>query len=78
MSFKRLAGLSFGALVVAGLGCAVTGCDSGMTGQQDEVSKEHMAKTEDMLKNIAPRMKEKKQAEAAAKKAASAGGRKAP
>ncbi len=39
MSFKRLAGLSFGALVVAGLGCAVTGCDSGTTGPQVEVSK---------------------------------------
>ncbi len=40
MSFKRLAGLSFGALVVAGLGCAVTGCGSGTTEQQVEVSPE--------------------------------------
>jgi hypothetical protein len=76
MSFRRLAGLSFGALMVAGLGCAVTGCDS--TGQQAEVSKERMAKTEDMLKNIGPQMKQKKQVEGAAKKAAAAQGRKAP
>jgi hypothetical protein len=75
MTFKRLAALSFGALVVAGLGCAVTGCDSGPTGQQIEVSK---AKTQDMLNNIGPQMKQKKQAEAAAKKAEAAGGRKAP
>jgi hypothetical protein len=73
MSFKRLAGRSFRALVVAGLGCAVTGCDSGTTGPQVEVSK-----TQDMLKNIGPQMKQKKQAEAAAKKAAAAAGRKAP
>jgi hypothetical protein len=76
MSFRHLAGLCFGALVVAGLGCAVTGCDS--TGQQAEVSNEHMAKTQDMLKNIGPQMKQKKQAEGAAKKAAAAKGRLAP
>ncbi len=67
MSFKRLAGLSFGALVVAGLGCAVTGCDSGTTGQHVEVSKERSAKTADMLQNIGPQMKQMKQADAAAK-----------
>jgi hypothetical protein len=74
MSFKRLAGLSFGALVVAGLGCAVTGCDSGPTVQQVQVAKE---KTQDVLTNIGPQMKQKKQAEAAAKRAAAAEGRKA-
>ena len=73
MSFRHLAGLCFGALVVAGLGCAVTGCDSGTTGPQVEVSK-----TQDMLKNIGPQMKQKKQAEGAAKKAAAAKGRLAP
>ena len=78
MSFKRLAGLSFGALVVAGLGCAVTGCDSGTTGKQAEVSQEYTEKTQDMLKNMGPQMKQKKQAEAAAKKAAAAEGRKGP
>jgi hypothetical protein len=78
MTFKRLAALSFGALVVAGLGCAVTGCDSGTTGKQVEVSQEYTEKTQDMLKNIGPQMKQKKQAEAAAKKAAAAEGRKGP
>jgi hypothetical protein len=77
MSSKRLAGLSVGALVVAGLGYAVTGCDSGTTGQQVDVSKEHLAKTNDMLSNIGPQMKQRKQAEAAAKKGAAAAGRKA-
>ena len=78
MSFNRLAGLSFGALVVAGLGGAVTGCGSGTTTKQVEVSREYTEKTQDMLKNIGPQMKQKKQAEAAAKKAAAAEGRKGP
>ncbi len=78
MSFKRLAGVSFGALVVAGLVCAVTGCDSGTAVKQVEVSKEYTEKTQDMLKNMGPQMKQQKQAEAAAKKAATAKGRKAP
>ena len=64
--------------MVAGLVCAVTGCDFGTTGQQDEASKEKTEKTHDMLKNMGPQMKQKKQAEAAAKKAAAATGRKAP
>jgi hypothetical protein len=78
MSFKRLAGLSFGALVVVGLGCPVTGCGSGTTPQQVEVSPEFTEKTQNMLKNMGPQMKQQKQAEAAAKKAAAAEGRKAP
>ena len=78
MSFKRLAGLSFGALAVAALGCAATGCDSGTTGKQAEVSKEFTEKTQDMLKNMGPQMKQKKQAEAAAKKAAASKGRQGP
>jgi hypothetical protein len=78
MSFKRLVGLCLGTLTVASLGCAVTGCDSGTSGKQVEVSKEYMDKTQDMLKNIGPQMKQQKQAEAAAKKAARAGGRTAP
>jgi Fe-S cluster biogenesis protein NfuA len=78
MSFKRLAGLSFGALVVAGLGGAVTGCGSGTTTKQVEVSPEFTEKTQNMLKNMGPQMKQQKQAEAAAKKAAAVEGRKAP
>jgi hypothetical protein len=78
MSFNRLAGLSFGALAVVGLGWAMTGCDSGTAVKQVEVSKEYTEKTQDMLKNMGPQMKQKKQAEAAAKKAAAAAGRKGP
>ena len=78
MSFNRLAGLSFGALVVAGLGCAVTGCDSGTTSKQVDVSQEFTDKTQDMLKNMGPQMKQQKQAEAAAKRAAAAQSRNAP
>ena len=77
MSFKRLAGLSFGALMVAGLGCAVAGCGSGTT-PQVEVAPEFTEKTENMLKNMGPQMKQQKQAEAAAKRAAAAQSRKAP
>jgi hypothetical protein len=79
MGLKRLVGLCLGTLVVVGLACAVPGCDSGSSqGKQVEVSKEYMDKTQDMLKNIGPQMKQQKQAEAAAKKAARAGGRTAP
>jgi hypothetical protein len=78
MAFKRLAALSFGALVVAGLGWAGTGCDSGTAVKQVEVSKEYTEKTQDMLKNMGPQMKQKKQAEAAAKKAAASKGRQGP
>jgi len=78
MSFNRLAGLSFGALAAVGLGWAMTGCDSGTAVKQVEVSKEYTEKTQDMLKNMGPQMKQKKQAEAAAKKAANVKGRKAP
>jgi hypothetical protein len=79
MSFKRLFGLCLGTLTIAGLGCAVTGCDSGgSSGKQVDVSKEYMDKTQDMLKNIGPQMKQQKQAEAAAKKTAGAGGGKTP
>jgi hypothetical protein len=76
MNFKRLIGLFGGTLTVVVLGWAVAGCDSGgSSGKSVEVSKEYMDKTQDMLKNIGPQMKQQKQAEAAAKKAARAGGR---
>ena len=46
--------------------------------KQVEVSPEFTEKTQNMLKNMGPQMKQQKQAEAAAKKAAAAEGRKAP
>jgi hypothetical protein len=75
MSFKRVVGLGFGTMAVVGLGWAVTGCGSGSSGKQVEVSKEFMDKTQKMLTNMPDLMKKQKQAEAAAKKAARAAGR---
>jgi hypothetical protein len=76
MSIKRLAGLSVEALVVAGLACAVTGCGSG--GQQVEVKPEQLTKTNEMLQNLGPQMKQKMQPGAAGKKGAAAASPKAP
>jgi hypothetical protein len=78
MKLKNLVGLCFLSLAVVGLGWAMTGCDSGTAVKQVEVSKEYTEKTQDMLKNLGPQMKQKKLAEAAAKKAAAAEGRKGP
>jgi hypothetical protein len=78
MKLKNFVGLCFLTLAVVGLGWAMTGCDSGTAVKQVEVSQEYTEKTQDMLKNMGPQMKQQKQAEAAAKKAAASAVRKAP
>jgi hypothetical protein len=76
MSLKHLVGLACGGLAVVVLGGALAGCDSGSSeGKQVGVSKEYMDKTQDMLKNIGPQMKQQKLQEAAAKKGARGGAR---
>jgi hypothetical protein len=69
MSLKRLVGLASGTLAVVVLGGVLAGCGSGSSeGNQVGVSKEYMDKTQDMLKNMGPQMKQKKLQEAAASK----------